>query len=464
MHRRLVPAAISVAVLVGILCLSLEAPRVEASGTIYIRANGLVEGTDKIVTADNVTYTFTDNINDSVVIERSNIVVNGNGYTLHGSGSGTALYWHIINNVTVRNTNIRDFASGIQLDISYNSTVSGNTITNSQTGVHLQGGANNTVSGNTIANSHTAIRLYGSNNNVFLGNTLTNSSTYGVFCDGCSNNAVSTNTISRSGTSIYLTWGANNNELSENTITNSQYGVSLYLSGNNTVSGNTITNSTNCGVSLRSTYNVVSGNTIANSNYCVYLDSVGNEIYHNNFINYAHPGDAMTSARWDDGYPSGGNYWSEYEGTDSDYDGIGDSNYTTCRDYADEYPLMGMFSSFNATADYHVQTICNSSISDFQYNSTAIVFNVSGAEGTTGFCRIRIPTGLMNTTYRVLVNGTEVTSNLLPCSTGTHSYLYFNYTHSIHEVVIIPEFSSLLILSLSLMATLVAVTVYRREQ
>jgi hypothetical protein len=164
---------------------------------------------------------------------------------------------------------------------------------------------------------------------------------------------------------------------------------------------------------------------------------------------------------WDNGFE--GNYWSNYTGVDSNHDGIGDSHHVIDAYNKDHYPLMGMFSDFNATSEHHVQTICNSTISDFKFNGTAISFNATGETDTTGFCRICIPRALMNETYQVFVNGTEAQCNLLPCSNTTHSYLYFTYNHSTQEVIIIPEFPSFLVLPLFMIATLLAVIVYRRK-
>ena len=62
---------------------------VEASGTIYIRADGNVEGTDKIQRDGNV-YTFTDNIYEPLVVEKDNIVVDGAGYSIEGPHTGLA--------------------------------------------------------------------------------------------------------------------------------------------------------------------------------------------------------------------------------------------------------------------------------------------------------------------------------------------------------------------------------------
>ena len=94
--------------LVGLLVVTLRTQMVEASGTVYIRADGSVEPPGvPISSVDNVTYTLTDNIYDSIVIERDNIILDGAGYTVEGTGSGEGFYLSGMTNVTINNTNIR---------------------------------------------------------------------------------------------------------------------------------------------------------------------------------------------------------------------------------------------------------------------------------------------------------------------------------------------------------------------
>jgi hypothetical protein len=53
---------------------------VGASSTIYIRADGSIDPpAAPISSSDNITYTLTGNIAEPVVIERSNIIVDGDG-------------------------------------------------------------------------------------------------------------------------------------------------------------------------------------------------------------------------------------------------------------------------------------------------------------------------------------------------------------------------------------------------
>jgi len=75
LKRKAVLAIIFTLLFIGIFSLAFDIQPVEASGTIYIRADGSIEGTTDIMTVDNVTYTFTANINDSIVVERNNITI-----------------------------------------------------------------------------------------------------------------------------------------------------------------------------------------------------------------------------------------------------------------------------------------------------------------------------------------------------------------------------------------------------
>jgi len=88
---------------------------------------------------------------------------------------------------------------------------------------------------------------------------------------------------------------------------------------------------------------------ICNNEYGIGVAGKGNKIYHNNLIdNTVQASDNGVDNVWDDGYPSGGNYWRDYAGVD-DYsgpgqnlpgsDGIGDMPYAFTGNQ-DNYPLM----------------------------------------------------------------------------------------------------------------------------
>jgi len=149
---------------------------------------------------------------------------------------------------------------------------------------------------------------------------------------------------------IFIT--ANNIHLSGFTIQNGYCGIDLQYSTNNTLVGNKITNNWR-GIYLGySCNNILIRNTIANnSEYGILASySSSNLVYHNNFINNtAQVYNEMSNSTWDNGYPSGGNYWNDYTGVDlysgpyqneTGSDGIGDNPCVIDDNNQDRYPLM----------------------------------------------------------------------------------------------------------------------------
>jgi hypothetical protein len=212
------------------------------------------------------------------------------------------------------------------------------------------------------------------------------------------------------------------------------------------------------------------GNNIERSEYAVYLSGgSSNKFYHNNFISNVHSATVFgyKIAIWDDGYPSGGNYWSDYSGTDTDHDGIGDSNYTIDDSNVDRYPLMGMFSSFNTSKGYDVNIVSNSTVEDFSYfeSNSTVTLHVSNmtVSQTNGFCRLTIPQGLLSPPYTITINGTQVSYTPI-FENETLSIIYFSYQHSTLEIIIIPEFTSTMILPLFTLTTLITTVLLKKRK
>jgi len=407
---------------------------VNAEGTIYIRSDGSVEGTDKIQQDGNV-YTFTDDIFDPIVVQRDNIVVDGAGYLLQGIGGGMGI--HGItgvsiddrSNVTVKNIQMKNFFYSIRLRNSSNNTIYGNKIIENSFGIDVSDSSFNIISGNILTSNNDSINIYYSEYNVVSGNTITNNNDYTIALSGSSNNIISGNTLTNNNNFCIFLSGSSNNTIFGNSITNNEIGITIY----------------------EDIGNLISNNNLVNNQHQIYL--------------------WYANATWDDGYPSGGNYWSDYKGTDNDGDAIGDTSYVIDENNTDNYPLMAPIKIFDAGTwewtTFNVDVVSNYTVSDFSFNpeDALIAFNVEGGTGTTGFCRVTIPKDLLDTedNWTILVDSNSVIPTVNQDATST--YLYFTCNHSTKTIEItgtdaIPEFPSWIILPLFLIATVV-VTVYR---
>jgi parallel beta-helix repeat protein len=119
-----------------------------------------------------------------------------------------------------------------------------------------------------------------------------------------------------------------------------------YVVGN-FISGNTIANNSKWGISLitwmplhsPAKENIVSGNTITNNGNGIYLsESSNNFVYHNNVEeNTVQVFTENSVSVWNNGYPSGGNYWSDQVCTGNPSDGS--QPYVLDWNNTDHYPF-----------------------------------------------------------------------------------------------------------------------------
>jgi len=313
---------------------------------------------------------------------------------------------------------------------------------NNQYGIYLEGSSYNSFSGNTISlNNPYGIIIYHSSNIVLSGNTALNN-TYGIYVSDSDGNVLSGNTALYNQHGIYLDF-SDGNVLSGNTASSNSYGVYLWGSGDNVLSGNVVS-SNSYGVYLRySSSNILVYNDASGSHCGIYLwESSDNVISRSNFVNNTESVSNIGSVNsWDNGVE--GNYWSDYYGADANQDGIGDTPYPIDENNKDNYPLMARLLQFIATEEksYRINIVCNSTISNFQcrydeYNRiSAVSFKVNGTEGE-GFCRICIPHALIEPPYTVRVDNDPPLDLRTVYKNGTHTWLYFTYKHSEHEVIV----------------------------
>lgn len=92
-------------------------------GTILIKSDGTIEGSDKLQRNGNV-YTLISDVNVEfsnylgqeltpfLVIEKDNIVVNGAGHTVISNGTGMGIYARGVQGVTIANFTLKNFTVG----------------------------------------------------------------------------------------------------------------------------------------------------------------------------------------------------------------------------------------------------------------------------------------------------------------------------------------------------------------
>ena len=270
-----------------------------------------------------------------------------------------SLYFSQLNNISYNSVIGGD---GIHIRGSWNNTITNCNISNTDNGIYVydDGGGNfakhNTIINNIALNNQCGIHLYCTDNNTVKNNNASLNDRYGIELRYSSNNTIANNmALSNDWESILISWDSDNNIITNNNASSSGYGIFINDCSNNTVSSNHMSDNI-YGIAIdepHSINNTIFENDISSNEYGIYVSfsPTNNLIYHNNFINNTNQAydNSFGNNSWDNGYPSGGNYWSDYVGVDLNStptqdipppDGLGDTPYIINGNSKDNYPLM----------------------------------------------------------------------------------------------------------------------------
>lgn len=320
---------------------------------IYIRNDGSVEPPTAPIERTGNLYKLTDNIVlYTIEIQCDNIVIDGAGYTIQGNASRIKGYDDgnngvIVtgrNNVTITRLNFEQGDTGVRISNSSHVTVVDNSFFNgTNRGGVVQDSTLVLIEANNFADiwgDYPSISCKGSTN--IVRNNIITGSARGIKIEGSSNiisdnkiesllpiilDKADSNTIARNN----ITGPASSTHLPDQNYKGSE-GIALFVCSNNLIFGNNITGFV--GQAIRTVFtcsnNTFYGNYMANNEFAIALQdgAVNNTFYGNTFTADSckiHIGDGVEGTCWDNG--TIGNYWGDYNGTDDNGDGIGDTPY-----------------------------------------------------------------------------------------------------------------------------------------
>jgi parallel beta-helix repeat protein len=283
----------------------------------YIRSDGSIDPPTTPIEHKGNLYTLKDDIlNCSIIIEKDNVKIDGKGFLMSIPSYGEK----------GADGQVKTAPPLVDMSDRTNITVRNFSLHHAGTAIRLATSSEITIINNEITQCHWGITVYNSTRCYLTDNTMEDNE--------------------------HGSYGAKSNDIlyNCNQFSDCSEGILAYFS-NSLIIGNTFSG---CGTAVKylEYYNLVVGNTFQENTYGISTIRSDNAIHHNNFIDNSRDYHAVGnySTFFDDG--GEGNYWSDYNGSDLNGDGVGDSPYIIEHVYEiadevfvnqfgkDKYPLM----------------------------------------------------------------------------------------------------------------------------
>ena len=340
----------------------------------FVRSNGEIDPPTLPIQRIGNCYILTNNIvNYTLEIQRSNVVLDGAGFTIQGVYAlrFDALTLSSVNNVTIKDLKLNLFNNGIVLENTSQISLNNNRV-DSQTCVTLLNVDRSDISDNTLSGK--GFCIYGSGvDNCLINYNYIEGRAVGLILSN-SNNI--TNNLIETPTGISIQFGGYNDSCNYNTISDNTIfvdnpsgvpsgigifdGSSYNLVFRNKITGCYSTFDASSIIVSNSHDNIFYENSFANSQVGVLLDgywasmaavdkptlSVNNTFFSNNFLNVPQSvkfNNAASLNNWDNG--SIGNYWSDYftkypQAKEIGNSAVGNTSYSLNANNTDNYPLI----------------------------------------------------------------------------------------------------------------------------
>ena len=237
-----------------------------------------------------------DSTKDAII---SNNKIEGNP-NIRSQDRGNGIHLFNVTNTLVQNNDVRHTRDGIYIDASNHNQLTGNYLHDLRYGIHYMYSHSNIVNNNRTYNTRTAYALMQSKYLTVINNSSENDTNYGILMNYISYSTIKNNKI----IGVHQQQGPGGKQYIQGA---EGKGIFIY----------------------NAPFNEISGNLVERSEIAIHLTagSEDNKIYRNYFVKNRRQVKYVANREVEWSLESRGNYWSDYQGWDSDNDGIGDNPF-----------------------------------------------------------------------------------------------------------------------------------------